>query len=73
MSKKFDGPSFLNSEHTSFGMKNKLGYQTPNLGNLKTDIEDIASNNNLNSKAEKKKTRGGKIFENIQLIIHIFI
>jgi hypothetical protein len=56
MSKKFDGPSFINPNHTSFGLENNGKYQTPNLNNLNSDELD---NVNKNNKDVKRKVRGG--------------
>jgi len=69
MSKNFDGPSFINPEHTSFGNRLKSIYQTPNLVDdssyknsaFSKHIKKAEDNNKNNS---KRKPLGGKEFTN---------
>jgi hypothetical protein len=52
MKKEFDGPSFLNPQHTSFSLNNGKSYQKPNI--------TMTEKAKTDDQKEKKKPRGGK-------------
>jgi hypothetical protein len=51
MKKEFDGPSFLNPQHTSFSLGNGKGYQKPNI--------TLTEKNKSEDQKATKKPRGG--------------
>jgi hypothetical protein len=57
---KFDGPSFVNPSHTSYGLNNNGGYQTPQVNvNNNSNLQK----NNINTiQNVKKGPKGIKIF-----------
>ena len=64
MNKKFDGPSFVKPEHTSYNLSNGNNYQTPkmNFENKKEEIQgnsNIGSKNSNNNVLNKKGPKGG--------------
>jgi len=56
MSKKFDGPSFINPEHTSFANRDNIIYQTPNLL-IDSEYASSAFSKNIKKNTEDKKAR----------------
>ncbi len=57
----FDGPSFVNPSHTSYGLNNSSGYQTPQMNfSGKSTANQYGPNKNNQIGGAKKKGPKGK-------------
>ena len=68
MNKKFDGPSFVNPQHTSYNL-NSGSYQTPKV-NFNT-YSQTQINPNLPKEDEKSKNRKANMDLSSNILVHL--